>query len=483
MKVQEKSSLLNVLFFIFRLRVFEHSLGKIKPFWGDTKVNFPSIEFPWFGNGTVIALIAIIHVIVSHGVAIGASTLMVTAEYVGYNTRNEKLDAFARKMAKWVLIITTTVGAMTGVGIWFSTTVIQPDSIGALLRIFFWAWTAEWIVFITEVILLIMYYHTWDTFKDRTKKPTHIRMGIALAIFSWITAAIITGILAAKLTPGRWTETFSFWHAFLNPTYLPSLGFRTFLALLLAIAIIGFFVRWRVKDETLRSEIFRIFSFWSSIAFAGVLVTGMWYLYSIPEEAYELVVYSTGMSEQMFNIINITGFVILLIFIFWTAVKPKTLPFVLSLAVLGASFGFIAEFEFVRESVRKPFIIYDYMYANGILEKDVEKYNENGVLAYSTFAKNREITEDNKYEAGEEVYRGQCLECHTINGWRSKRALVKRLDGWTEDTIQQFIPGMHNARPVMPPFVGTEEELEALSHYLYTVVNEENKTSLTKGEK
>src|SRR5699024_11504653 len=91
-------------------------------------MNFPVIEFPWLGNGTIIAVIAIIHVIISHGVAIGATTLMVSLEYVGIKKNNSGLIDIARKFSKWVLILTTTIGAVTGVGIWFSTTVIQPDS-------------------------------------------------------------------------------------------------------------------------------------------------------------------------------------------------------------------------------------------------------------------------------------------------------------------------------------------------------------------
>ena len=94
--------------------------------------------------------------------------------------------------------------------IWFSTTVIQPDSISALLRIFFWAWVAEWAVFITEVVLLIIYYYTWDIWKDGKAKLRHLKLGMVLAFASWLTMAIITGVLAAKLTPGLWSETLSF---------------------------------------------------------------------------------------------------------------------------------------------------------------------------------------------------------------------------------------------------------------------------------
>ena len=37
-------------------------------------MNFPSVDFSWLGNGTVIAIIAIAHVLISHGVAIGTSS-------------------------------------------------------------------------------------------------------------------------------------------------------------------------------------------------------------------------------------------------------------------------------------------------------------------------------------------------------------------------------------------------------------------------
>ncbi|HEX6593265.1 MAG TPA: c-type cytochrome [Bacillota bacterium] len=434
-------------------------------------MNFPVVEFPWLGNGTVIAIIAIIHVIISHGVAIGATTLMVSMEFVGIRKNNEGLISMARKFSKWILIITTTVGAITGVGIWFSTMVIQPDSIGSMLRIFFWAWFTEWIVFVTEVVLLIIYYYTWDKWQG-AKRVIHNRIGISLAIFSWITAAIITGILSAKLTPGKWTETLSFWNAFFNPTYLPSLAFRTFIAIVLAIALVSLPIKLFVKDKNVQESVFKVFGFWNAIALPGILITGVWYLFKVPAEARELIVWSTGMSESAFNWINILGLVVFVIFGIWMLKSPKKVPIILSLAVFGASMGFIAEFEGVRESVRKPYIIYDYMFANGIKEKDVERYNEEGYLPNSTFASVDEVTDENQYEAGEEIYKGQCLACHTVDGWREKRAFSNRIEGWNEEGIDTYIESLHETRPFMPPFVGTDEERAALSHFLANVVED-----------
>lgn len=434
-------------------------------------MNFPVIEFPWLGNGTVIAIIAIIHVIVSHGFAIGATFLMVTLEYFGIKEKNAGLITIARKMSKWVLIVTTTIGAITGVGIWFSTTVIQPDSIGSLLRIFFWAWFVEWLVFITEVVLLLIYYYTWDKWQG-TKQYIHNRIGIALVIASWLTMAIITGVLAAKLTPGKWTETLSFWNAFFNPTYLPSLTFRTFIAIVLAIAIVSFILKFFIKERALEGDVFKVFGKLMAFALPLLLITGVWYLYKIPEQAYEQVVWSTGMSPQMFTIINIAGLLVFVVMGIWMLWKPKNVSILITLAVYLAAIGFIAEFEMVRESVRKPFIIYDYMYANGVLEKNAAKYKEEGYLANATFAKVNQVTEEDLFTAGEELYRGQCLACHTIDGWRSKRAFAERIQGWSEEAIEQYIDTLHEARPFMPPFVGTDEERRALAHYLHKVVNE-----------
>ncbi|MEK4801329.1 c-type cytochrome [Oceanobacillus sp. FSL K6-0118] len=445
-------------------------------------MNFPVVEFPWLGNGTVIAIIAIVHVIVSHGVAIGATALMVSMEYVGIKNKNDGLINLARKFSKWILIITTTVGAITGVGIWVSTTIIQPDSIGSLLRIFFIPWFVEWLVFVGEVILLLIYFYTWDKWTG-VKQYIHNRIGIVLVIFGWLTAMIITGILTAKLTPG-WSEDISFWYAFISPPYLPSLAFRTFLALVLAVSLVSIFVRLFIKPEKLKQDAFLLFGKIYNICLPLLLISGLWYLITIPDEAYNQVLWSTGMSKEVFMFINYSGLFAFVIFGIWIIGRPDKVSIILAITIFFSSMGFIAEFEMVRESVRKPYIIYDYMYANGVIEKDAEKYNKEGYLKNSTFAAVNEVTEENIYEAGEEIYKGQCLSCHTIDGWREKRAFSNRLNGWTEENIAQYIETLHETRPFMPPFVGTDEEREALAHYLQKVSNEgkKEKQETTSGE-
>ncbi len=438
-------------------------------------MNFPTIDFGWLGNGNLIGMMAVLHVMINHAVAIGGCVLMVSIEYKGYKDNNPRLDAYARGLSRWILIITTTVGAMTGVGIWFTTTVILPDAIGSLLRIFHWAWFTEWLVFVSEVVLLLTYFYTWDKWKGADKKK-HLRVGFALCIMSWLTLVIITGVLAAQLNPGNWVETLSFWDAFLNPTWIPSTIFRTFAAIALGVAVLHLFIRWSLRERRDRIIAQQVFGKWLLISVPIMLLSGLWYMRSLPDQAQVLVKWASGMSETWFVWVNVGGLLlILLLAVLLLDGKPR-LPVMLTLFTAAFSLLLITEFEIVRENIRKPYVIYNYMYANGVLKEDAERYKEQGALASAKFTTVKTVTDDNKLEAGEELFRMQCIACHSIDGVRRSRAMTERMNGWSKDAIAQFIPNMHQIRDVMPPFVGTEEEIEALATYLENIVSELNDT-------
>src|SRR6218665_2286948 len=123
-------------------------------------MDFPIFHLDWLNNRMLIAIIAIIHVMINHGLAVGFMPLITWLEQKGVkNSGREKItdldwDNRIYNMMKVAFIITTTLGAMTGVGIWFSVALVSPTSIGSLIRVFYWAWFVEWLVFVTEVILI-----------------------------------------------------------------------------------------------------------------------------------------------------------------------------------------------------------------------------------------------------------------------------------------------------------------------------------------
>nr|WP_321397275.1 hypothetical protein [uncultured Desulfobacter sp.] len=105
-------------------------------------MDFPGFHIPLIGDGMSIALIAVTHVFI-----IGFVTIIVLLENLAYIRNDKELDQLARNMLKPVVIIITAVGAVTGAGIWFTVSVLAPNGIGSLLRVFFWPWFFEWMAF------------------------------------------------------------------------------------------------------------------------------------------------------------------------------------------------------------------------------------------------------------------------------------------------------------------------------------------------
>lgn len=207
-------------------------------------MDFPLFHLDLLGDRLLIAVIAVVHVIINHALAVGFIPLVVLFEYRGYKESKinialgKKWDDLAYKLMFFAFIITTSLGAITGVGIWFSAALVSPASIGSLIRVFFGAWFTEWIIFVLEVVFIMYYFLTWKKTKDDpAKKWRHIKTGGALTIFSWLTMAIIVAILGFMMDTGNWGQSKSFLDGFTNPIYIPQLFFRTPMALVMAASI------------------------------------------------------------------------------------------------------------------------------------------------------------------------------------------------------------------------------------------------------
>ena len=169
-------------------------------------MDFPLFHLDYIGNRMLIAVVAVTHVLINHALAVGAMPLITLLEWWGYKTGNQAWDRLAYKLLGFCFVITTTVGALTGVGIWFSASLVNPASIGSLIRVFFWGWFIEWIVFVTEVSLIVAYFMLWKKWQGE-KKKRHIALGVTLSASSWATMAIIVAILGFMMEPGETWET------------------------------------------------------------------------------------------------------------------------------------------------------------------------------------------------------------------------------------------------------------------------------------
>jgi cytochrome c553 len=446
--------------------------------------DIPLFHLDWLNNRMLIALIATLHALINHSLAVGFMPLVTWLENKGVlNSRPDQItdpewDKMVYKLMWTAFIITTTIGAMTGVGIWFSVSLVSPNSIASLIRVFYLAWFTEWIVFVTEVVLILIYFLTWKSAnRSLASKMKHIKFGWYLSVFSWITMAIIVSILGFMMDPGNWNTDQSLINGFTNPMYLPQLLYRTPLAMVLAgtlgLFLIAIFTR---KGEDNRIRAFGYIGKWI-IAWLPFAVVGSVYYYQlIPNTmlANMQVAVGTQAFQDWYDILAkiIVGASALILATAVVAVwKPGTLRASYLAVPLVFGLGFMGIFERVREFIRKPYIISEYMYSNLLREEDYPLYKRDGLLKWATYTSTPEITAENKIEAGRNVFMLACSRCHTTQGVNSIVGVFDNMYGNTgkpfdAEIMATYINNMHNARAYMPPFPGNKKEMEALAAYI-----------------
>jgi len=452
-------------------------------------VNYPVWDVPFLGSGWVIGIIAIIHVLISH-FAVGGGLFLPMAEAKAI--REGRRDWFPRLEAfsKFFLVLTGVFGAMTGVGIWFAIGLASPEGTSTLIHNFVFAWATEWVVFLVELTLAAAYYYTWNRIPDKI----HLRLGWAYAGTSWLTLVIINGILTFQLTPGAWlphagsgNEPFYFFQALLNPGYFPSLGLRTLACLSLAgiWAMVFFSGIDGDADGPLKERLVRWSARWVVPAYILMPVFFVWYLFTVPESHRALM--SLGISTigagaftmvtRMSLVTVMTSATMAGVVFFFAWLSPRTLSRSQALGVLFLALMATGSTESVREFLRKPFVVNGYLYSNGVHIGDVDHLNAKGYLASSPWVPAATIATATSLptpELGERMFQGQCLACHTLDGYRSLRRLLSDRDG---KAIGNILTMLHDHKPdspyskFMPPLVGTPVEIEALRQYLDRAVN------------
>lgn len=449
-------------------------------------MDFPVFHFDWLNDRFLIAVIAILHVLINHGLAVGFVPFVTWLEQKGVNASssdqitNEAWDTLAYKLMKVGFIITTTIGALTGVGIWFSAALVSPTSIGSLIRVFYGAWFVEWLVFVTEVVLILIYFLTWKNSNTNIRaKARHIKLGWALSIFSWITMAIIVAILGFMMDPGNWNTNQTFLNGFLNPIYLPQLFFRTPTAMVVAGTFAFFLIMLFTDSGTdIRKKAVKSVSLWIVCWAPLSLLAAIFYYKAMPEAMTANMSTAVGSMDfaQYYDLLKyfIAGGVSLAIVLSLIGlIRPLQVRMYMVILPMFMAFGFLGIFERVREFIRKPYVIGGYLYSNLLCVEDYPLYKKDGVLKHATYTSVTDITDDNLIEAGKNVFMLTCSRCHTTQGVNSIVYVFERMYGFdkplNEGSMKGYIPFMHEGRTYMPPFPGTERELDALVAYIKNI--------------
>jgi len=412
------------------------------------------------GGGLIIGIIAILHVFVSH-FAVGGGLFLPVTERKAYRENDAALLDYVKSHSKFFVLVVLVFGAVSGVGIWWSIGLVNPEATATLIHVFVWGWAIEWVFFFVEIAAAFIYYYGWE----RLDPKTHLVVGWIYFASAWLSLLVINGILAFMLTPGRWIESPSFWTAFFNPSMLPSCIVRTAVSVALA-GVYGLVTASTLRDIALRTEVVRYAAKWVLVGTLIIPLAGVWYISTLPPLAREI---SMGAAPAVTIFAGLSIFFSALVVTF-TYFGPYQHPRYFNLtsafviAVLALSTTGVT--EWVREAVRKPYIIYNYMYANTLRVEDMSRVRQQGILKSARFVRHHEVDPLKPLESGVEVFRVQCSSCHTVDGYNSIRFAVK---GWSSEMIEYQLLHLNELKGFMPPFVGTDVERQALRDWLLSL--------------
>jgi mono/diheme cytochrome c family protein len=415
-------------------------------------MNYPIWQLG-FPGGLLIAIVAVTHVFVSH-FAVGGGAFLVVSEARAYRRKDDALLAYVRRHSNFFALLTLVFGAISGVGIWFTIGLVSPEATSSLIHTFVWAWATEWVFFFVEITAALIYAYQWD----RLDRATHMAIGWIYFVAAWMSLFVINGIITYQLTPGAWLQTHNIWDGLFNPTYWPSLFLRTSMSVLLA-GVFGLLTAGKELGEA-RERIYRWAGQWM---FAGAVLLpacAWWYYRKFPDfsRAYLAGLIPSAQHPVRMGLLSAT--MILLLALVCGIWKPKVMRKPVIALLVFFAFSLMASGEYLREFVRKPWVINGYIYANGLRTDSVQSFQDEG------FAREVKFTATDARSGiayGQDLFLAQCGSCHAVSGYRS---MSTRTYGWDATFAKNMLAHIQMLRGGMPPFAGNEADRTALGEYL-----------------
>ncbi|MDF1563337.1 MAG: c-type cytochrome [Deltaproteobacteria bacterium] len=410
-------------------------------------MSYPFWDIP-FGYGPLMGGLAIFHVFISH-FAVGGGLYLVVVETIARKKNDTETLDFLEGLSKFFVLTTLVMGALTGVGIWFIIGLLNPAATEALIRHYVWAWAIEWTMFVVEIAAAILYFYGWKKMDPKA----HLKLGWLYFGAAWGSLLVINGIITFMLTPGTWLETGSFWDGYFNPTFWPSLVFRTGIAITMA-GLWSVMVLSRRKADDFKARAVRHTTAWGLLGLAITVPSFYWYWLAIPEAMRTTLVEQMPTPMMAFKMTYVLAAVLAGIFLVFGIALSRRFVFPIAAVAMVVGILSFGSFEWFRESARKPYVIGGYMYGNGIEVAKVETFQKEGMLTHIPYR-----TED----AGADLFRHACRHCHTLDGYKP---LEPALGGMDTDFIAGVIKGTQVIKGNMPPFAGSEGEVQLLADYL-----------------
>lgn len=444
-------------------------------------MHYPWWYVPHLTAPMLIAVVSVIHVLVSH-YAVGGGLFLAVETAHAYRTKNRDYLDYLKRHTRFFVLLTVAFGAITGVGIWWTIGLASPLATEVLIRTFVFGWATEYVFFVLEIVSIFLFYYYWGKLTERS----HVIIGWIYGFSAWMSLVLITGITAFMVHPGNWLKDQSFWSAFFNPQFLPQTVSRTGGALLLSSLYVYLHASLTIKDERLRDMIGSRSTRPALLGAVMITLGGLgWYVF-LPESAKAVLASAAPLNILIALLFALTAAVFVLLYL-GPYKNPGWLSpgFSISLCLFG-----LAAFstgEFVREAVRKPYVLYNVVFGNQIFPSEVASLRQKGYLEGGTWTKQYvkagypevfvdgrinsrrllDLSPEKQADLGHVLFQYHCNDCHAVHQGYS--AVAPLLRGRSRPRIRELIEHLNEGHFFMPPWAGTPEEAELLTEYLVKV--------------
>ena len=448
------------------------------------------MHYPWWyvPHATapmLIALIAVIHVLVSH-YAVGGGLFLAVETRHAYKTKNKLYLDYLHRHARFFVLLTVVFGAITGVGIWWTIGLTSPLATETLIRTFVFGWGIEWVFFILEVTSAFIFYYYWGKLSERI----HTTMGYIYAFTAWMSLVLITGITAFMLNSGNWIDDQNFWVGFFNPQFVPQTILRTGGAFLLTALYVYFhssiLLKHNSKELDLRTKIAKRSGLPALLGSAMIIGGSIYWFFVLPPSALETLKAAAVLNLFMFIVIALTALIFLAVLVgFFMHPEWISPGFAGILLLLGL--GAVATGEFVREAIRKPYVVYNVVLGSQMFADEVPRFQKEGYLQSGTWTRAYvndkypqvvdektgrivasrllELPHQDQVELGHMIFLYHCNDCHAAtSGYSAAIPLLPKEQSLEE--LEEFVKAVHEIRFNMPPFAGKDEEAYLLAKWL-----------------
>jgi mono/diheme cytochrome c family protein len=420
---------------------------------------YPINDFGPVMKGMVIGGLGIFHVFLAQ-FAIGGGLLMCYLEWLSQRGQSPHARSFVDGFFKLLVLISFVVGALTGVGMWFTSIQVSPRTIGLMVHEFHWIWGTEWTFFCLEIVSGYAFYRYGDRLDNRSR----LTLLVLYFLAAWFSLFWINGILSWQLTPGGWVLERNVWLGFFNASFWPSLVFRTITAMTIAALVACVVINTLTALE--RDARTRLMNQCARFLAPMLLmpVLGVWYFASIPADSRSWVLGGSPAMTLFFTLgagssLLIGGYAIVGLWQQKLYINGATATLLCALGFAATAGG-----EFVREGVRKPFTIRETLYSNSIRRNEIEALRARGSVTDDPYPlRDSERYPNDQVRLGARVFRLQCSVCHTLEGANALRELT---GAWSTEQKRMNIAQLQRTKAFMPPFAGTAVECEALVQFL-----------------